>query len=91
MQTGNRVIKPKKASLIKQQQIKKVCLHDDHSARRVRSRLTRAQKHTAGLAAMTEKSLASRAGHLEMLHGGKKDKKKQTEQPAKQQPRKQTK
>ena len=33
------------------------------------------KKHTAGLTAMTEKSLASKAGHLEMLHGGKKDSK----------------
>jgi hypothetical protein len=48
------VIKPKKASLQKQHQMKK--------------------KHSSGLAAMTEKSLASRAGHLELLRGGKKDK-----------------
>ncbi|KAK3725903.1 hypothetical protein LTR37_000051 [Vermiconidia calcicola] len=33
------------------------------------------KKHSGGLAAMTEKSLASKAGHLEMLRGGKKDKK----------------
>ncbi|KAF2766244.1 hypothetical protein EJ03DRAFT_251675, partial [Teratosphaeria nubilosa] len=52
-QTGSRVIKPKKASLQKQQQMKK--------------------KHSAGLAALTEKSLAGRAGHLEILRGGKKD------------------
>lgn len=31
------------------------------------------KKHSAGLAEMTEKSLASKAGHLEMLRGGKKD------------------
>ncbi|QIW99491.1 hypothetical protein AMS68_005009 [Peltaster fructicola] len=54
-QTGNRVIKPKKAALIKQDQMKK--------------------KHTSGLASLTEKSLASKAGHLELLRGGKKDKK----------------
>lgn len=35
------------------------------------------QKHSAGLTAVTEKSLASKAGHLEMLHGGKKDKLKE--------------
>ncbi|EMC99546.1 hypothetical protein BAUCODRAFT_62960 [Baudoinia panamericana UAMH 10762] len=52
-QSGSRVIKPKKAALQKQQQMKK--------------------KHTAGLTALTEKSLASKAGHLEMLRGGKKD------------------
>ncbi|CAK3945101.1 Hypothetical predicted protein [Lecanosticta acicola] len=54
-QTGSRVIKPKKASLLKQHSMKK--------------------KHSSGLAAATEKSLASKAGHLEMLSGGKKDKK----------------
>ncbi|KAF2481175.1 hypothetical protein BDY17DRAFT_300818 [Neohortaea acidophila] len=31
------------------------------------------KKHSAGLTAVTEKSLASKAGHLEMLSGGKKD------------------
>ncbi|TKA31675.1 hypothetical protein B0A50_01753 [Salinomyces thailandicus] len=54
-QTGNRVIKPKKVALQKQQQMKK--------------------KHTSGLTEMTEKSLAGKAGHLEMLRGGKKDSK----------------
>ncbi|KAF2454678.1 hypothetical protein BDY21DRAFT_373928 [Lineolata rhizophorae] len=33
------------------------------------------RKHTAGLTALTEKNLAERAGHLEMLKGGKKDSK----------------
>ncbi|PYH79954.1 hypothetical protein BO82DRAFT_121948 [Aspergillus uvarum CBS 121591] len=33
------------------------------------------QKLTAGLTARTEKNLAERAGHLELLAGGKKDKK----------------
>ncbi|KAL4810771.1 hypothetical protein BDV18DRAFT_127983 [Aspergillus unguis] len=33
------------------------------------------KKLTAGLAARTERNLAQRAGHLEMLAGGKKDKK----------------
>ncbi|WPH01771.1 UPF0390 protein [Acrodontium crateriforme] len=32
------------------------------------------KKHSAGLAAMTEKALAGKAGHLELLRGGKKDK-----------------
>lgn len=31
------------------------------------------KKHTAGLTALTEKNLAQRAGHLELLAGGKKD------------------
>lgn len=31
------------------------------------------QKHSAGLIGLTEKNLAERAGHLEMLKGGKKD------------------
>ena len=35
------------------------------------------QKHSAGLTAVTEKSLAGKAGHLEMLHGGKKDRLKE--------------
>jgi hypothetical protein len=30
------------------------------------------KKHSAGLAAVTEKNLAERAGHLEILGGGKK-------------------
>ncbi|KAK5122679.1 hypothetical protein LTR85_003942 [Meristemomyces frigidus] len=55
IQTGNRVIKPKKAALQKQEKMKK--------------------KHSGGLAGMTEKSLAAKAGHLEMLRGGKKDRK----------------
>ncbi|KAJ9666306.1 hypothetical protein H2201_003494 [Coniosporium apollinis] len=33
------------------------------------------KKHTSGLTALTEKNLAEKAGHLEMLRGGKKDKK----------------
>ncbi|KAL4922744.1 hypothetical protein BDW62DRAFT_2504 [Aspergillus aurantiobrunneus] len=33
------------------------------------------KKLSAGLTAKTERSLAQRAGHLEMLAGGKKDKK----------------
>lgn len=53
---GSRVIKPKKASLIAQNKIKK--------------------KHAAGLTAQTEKMLGEKAGHLEVLRGGKKDKKK---------------
>jgi hypothetical protein len=34
------------------------------------------KKYSAGFTAMTEKNLAERAGHLELLSGGKKDKKK---------------
>lgn len=52
---GQKVIKPKKASLIQQNKIKK--------------------KSSAGLVTTTEKFLAEKAGHLEMLRGGKKDKK----------------
>ncbi|KAF2644558.1 hypothetical protein P280DRAFT_366007, partial [Massarina eburnea CBS 473.64] len=33
------------------------------------------QRSTAGLAGKTEKLLAAKAGHLEMLKGGKKDRK----------------
>jgi hypothetical protein len=49
------VVKPKKASLISQNKIKK--------------------KSAAGLVGQTEKLLAEKAGHLEMLKGGKRDKK----------------
>lgn len=35
------------------------------------------KKHSAGLTALTERSLAGKAGHLEMLGGGKKEKKGQ--------------
>ena len=52
---GQKVIKPKKASLITQNKIMK--------------------KNAAGLVGTTEKFLAEKAGHLEMLRGGKKDKK----------------
>ncbi|KAI9707949.1 MAG: hypothetical protein M1820_004368 [Bogoriella megaspora] len=52
---GARVIKPKKAVLQKQQNLKK--------------------KHSSGLTALTERKLAEKAGHLEMLKGGKKDRK----------------
>ena len=55
IQTGNKVIKPKKAVLVRANTIHK--------------------KHTAGLQAVTEKTLAGRAGHLELLRGGKKDRK----------------
>jgi uncharacterized protein DUF2462 len=37
------------------------------------------KKHSSGLTALTEKNLAERAGHLELLSGGKKDKKKTTQ------------
>ncbi|KAI9043264.1 DUF2462 domain-containing protein [Aspergillus affinis] len=37
------------------------------------------KKLTAGLVTRTERSLAERAGHLELLAGGKKDKKKTAE------------
>jgi hypothetical protein len=32
------------------------------------------QKHSAGLTAMTERTLGAKAGHLELLKGGKKNK-----------------
>ncbi|KAJ5219145.1 UPF0390 protein [Penicillium cinerascens] len=35
------------------------------------------KKLTSGLVTMTERSLAQKAGHLELLAGGKKDKNKQ--------------
>jgi len=56
IQTGNKVIKPKKAVLVRANTIHK--------------------KHTAGLQAVTEKTLAGRAGHLELLRGGKEDRKR---------------
>ncbi|KAH8820878.1 hypothetical protein F5884DRAFT_745217 [Xylogone sp. PMI_703] len=31
------------------------------------------KKHSAGLTALTERTLGAKAGHLEMLRGGKKD------------------
>ncbi|KAH7066196.1 hypothetical protein BKA63DRAFT_571577 [Paraphoma chrysanthemicola] len=55
LKPGARVIKPKKASLIQQNKIKK--------------------KSSSGLIGQTEKLLAEKAGHLEMLKGGKRDKK----------------
>ena len=35
----------------------------------------RAQQYSAGLTAMTERTLGAKAGHLELLKGGKKKKK----------------
>lgn len=35
---------------------------------------TGSQKHSAGLTAMTERTLGAKAGHLELLKGGKKNK-----------------
>ena len=32
------------------------------------------QKHSSGLTAMTERTLGAKAGHLELLKGGKKNK-----------------
>ncbi|KAF2439993.1 hypothetical protein P171DRAFT_324378, partial [Karstenula rhodostoma CBS 690.94] len=52
-QRGNRVIKPKKASLASQQKIK--------------------HKASSQLTGKTEKLLAEKAGHLELLKGGKKE------------------
>ncbi|KAF1968022.1 hypothetical protein BU23DRAFT_394786, partial [Bimuria novae-zelandiae CBS 107.79] len=52
-QRGTRIIKPKKASLISQNKLKK--------------------KATSQLTAKTEKLLAEKAGHLEVLRGGKKE------------------
>ena len=40
------------------------------------------KKHSAGLTATTEKSLAGKAGHLEMLRGGKKDRRIEKEKAA---------
>jgi hypothetical protein len=40
------------------------------------------KKHTAGLTALTEKNLAEKAGHLELLGGGKRDKKEQQQKEA---------
>lgn len=36
--------------------------------------LTSIQKHCAGLTGMTERTLGAKAGHLEILKGGKKNK-----------------
>jgi hypothetical protein len=41
------------------------------------------QKLSAGLTARTERSLAEKAGHLELLRGGKKEAKKGKESDAK--------
>ncbi|PWW80878.1 hypothetical protein C7212DRAFT_289929 [Tuber magnatum] len=52
---GHKTIAPKKAILVKANNLKK--------------------KVTAQLTAATERSLAERAGHLEVLKGGKRDRK----------------
>jgi len=40
------------------------------------------QKHTAGLTGLTEKKLAERAGHLEILRGGKKEREEKAKEQA---------
>jgi hypothetical protein len=46
------------------------------------------KKHSSGIAELTERSLASKAGHLELLRGGKKDRKLEKEKAAAQQVKK---
>lgn len=69
---GTRVIKPKKADLIKQTQLKKVRVILSEAST-LSCTDPGSQKHCGGLSAMTEKLLAEKAGHLEMLKGGKKE------------------
>lgn len=61
---------PKKAGLIKQKKLTKVCPLSVPQKNQV---LIFNQQLTSGLVSMTEKSLATKAGHLELLAGGKKD------------------
>ncbi|KAI5306296.1 hypothetical protein KEM56_001510 [Ascosphaera pollenicola] len=86
---GARVYKPKKASLVKQQKVTKVGPHRHIFTRReIEIALNQSnclrQKLTSGLAAKTERMLAERAGHLEMLAGGKKEKLETAQEKAKQ-------
>ncbi|KAJ5586937.1 UPF0390 protein [Penicillium hispanicum] len=86
---GPRQVAPKKASLIKAQKLNKSltlsvrarlppsrpsCHMDRSGPSSTLLTLAAQQKLTSGLVAKTERSLAQKAGHLEMLGGGKKDK-----------------
>lgn len=77
---GSRVIKPKKGKAIKDIMRKKVRLAPvlldldarDHVVSEGQ-KLTRQKSHSSQMTGSVEKALAHRAGHLEMLAGGKKD------------------
>ncbi|KAI9642019.1 hypothetical protein NHQ30_009890 [Ciborinia camelliae] len=62
---GQRVIKAKRQGLMRSEVLRKSLLTPS----------SRTQKHSAGLTAMTEKTLGAKAGHLELLGVGKKSKK----------------
>ncbi|EEP76957.1 predicted protein [Uncinocarpus reesii 1704] len=63
---GARAIAPKKAALVKQKKLTKVC-------NIILGLFAINLKLSAGLTAKMERNLAEKAGHLELLRGGKKD------------------
>jgi hypothetical protein len=67
---GARTIAPKRTLLVKNAKMAKVYICPFVEPRK----LLTDQKHSAGLIGMTERTLGSKAGHLEMLKGGKKNK-----------------
>jgi hypothetical protein len=69
---GARTIAPRKQVLVRNKGMMKVLLICIGMIGRVGADLE--QKHSAGLTAMTERTLGAKAGHLELLKGGKKNK-----------------
>jgi hypothetical protein len=79
---GARTIAPKKAKLVESSKTQKVQTTTAHLSGEWVAGRTLAdsgvlQKLSAQLAAGTERRLAARVGHLELVAGGKKDKKKE--------------
>ncbi|TVY29631.1 UPF0390 protein [Lachnellula hyalina] len=62
---GARTIAPRKQVLVRNAKMTKMGQLTD---------VLKLKKHSAGLTAMTERTLGAKAGHLELLKGGKKNK-----------------
>jgi hypothetical protein len=77
MKKGRVEIAPKRASLVKANNLNKVTISSPSFPHILI--LNDEQRLGAQLAAGTERHLAQKAGHLELLAGGKKDKKKATD------------
>ena len=72
---GARTIAPRKQVLVRNAKMTKVCFTSfSFLSLCIKASADKKQKHSAGLTAMTERTLGAKAGHLELLKGGKKNK-----------------
>jgi len=71
---GKRTIAPRKQVLVRNAGMTKVRLRYAFERWKVKAETNVKQKHSSGLTAMTERTLGAKAGHLELLKGGKKNK-----------------